>query len=305
MEPGPDLPGEEKGPADADGADRIELVGVEEDPGLERPGRAAFPEAVGPDAVDDGLDRGGIAAVALEDPLGQVRAAPAVADPAVGPVLLLAADVVEEGGELEDAEVGLFLSPDPQAEPVDALRVVPVVAAPGAAEERPGLFPDAGDEGRGDGGGHSSIIWTTRPSLSLGSNQVDLGGMTLPASATEKSWSIVVGKKEKATRNWPETDLLLELAGAADAADEIDPLVGPGIGDAEDGRQEVVLEDRDVEGADGIGRVERAGLGLEAVPAAVEEHGVLPAPRRGLRAVGADVEPLADPGQEGRRRRAR
>ena len=38
-----------------------------------------------------------------------------------------------------------------------------------------------------------------RPERSLGSNQVDLGGMTSPASATAISSSSEVGNREKAT----------------------------------------------------------------------------------------------------------
>ena len=73
---------------------------------------------------------------------GQGRAAPAMADLPVRAVLLAAADVVEQGGEREDAEIGLLLAPDPQGQPEDALGVVPVVAAPGAAEEGAGLLAD-------------------------------------------------------------------------------------------------------------------------------------------------------------------
>src|SRR4030042_665684 len=83
---------------------------------------------------------------------------------------------VGEGGGLEDAEVGFFLAADPQAEPIDAFGVVPVVTAPGAPEEGPGFLPDLGDEGRGGGGRPSSVMWTPSPSFSFGSNQVDLGG---------------------------------------------------------------------------------------------------------------------------------
>ncbi len=38
-----------------------------------------------------------------------------------------------------------------------------------------------------------SSTWLTKPSASLGSNQVDLGGMTSPASATDINASMLVG----------------------------------------------------------------------------------------------------------------
>src|SRR5204863_4100244 len=48
---------------------------------------------------------------------------------------------------------------------------------------------------------------------------------------------------------------VLQLARAARAADEVDALVGADVGDLQDRREQLVLEDADVECADRIGRV--------------------------------------------------
>ena len=52
-------------------------------------------------------------------------------------------------------------------------------------------------------------------------------------------------------------DERLERGGAPGAADEIDTLVGPDVGDPQHGLQQPILEDADVERADGIGRGRR------------------------------------------------
>jgi hypothetical protein len=72
-----------------------------------------------------------------------------MADAAVRSVLFGPTDVVEDGGQLQDAQVGLFLAADPEAEAEDALGVVPVVAAPGVPEAALGLPPDAVEQGFG------------------------------------------------------------------------------------------------------------------------------------------------------------
>jgi len=50
-----------------------------------------------------------------------------------------------------------------------------------------------------------SILYKKNPDFNLGSNQVDLGGITCPASATLNKASIGVGYKEKATFHLPES----------------------------------------------------------------------------------------------------
>ena len=83
---------------------------------------------------------------------------------------------------------------------------------------------------------------------------------------------MLVARREKATANLPLSDLLLQFGRAADAADEIDALVGARVVDAEHGREQVVLQDGDVERSDGVGRVEAAGLGAQAVPLLLEGY---------------------------------
>lgn len=43
------------------------------------------------------------------------------------------------------------------------------------------------------------MVWIKSPLRSLGSNQVDLGGMISPASATRKRSAMVTGYREKAS----------------------------------------------------------------------------------------------------------
>ena len=50
-----------------------------------------------------------------------------------------------------------------------------------------------------------SITWDTSPSASLGSNQVDFGGITSLLSATAINWSMRVGCSAKATAISPES----------------------------------------------------------------------------------------------------
>src|SRR6266446_6982717 len=65
-------------------------------------------------------------------------------------------------------------------------------------------------------------------------------------------------------------DAGLELAGAPQATDEVDPLVRPWIADPEHGREHALLQEGDVERAEDVPAVDR-GLGqLEQAPAALE-----------------------------------
>ena len=75
----------------------------------------------------------------------------------------------------------------------------------------------------------------SRPSRSLGSNHVDLGGMIPPASDTRIRSSTDTGKRENATANLPESTSSFEFPRAADPADEVDPLVGAYVFDAKHG----------------------------------------------------------------------
>jgi hypothetical protein len=73
---------------------------------------------------------------------GQDRAFFGVAGPAVQQVLFLPADIVEQCGEPEDVEVSLLFAADAEAKPVNPLRMIPVVAPPGAAEKPLGFLPN-------------------------------------------------------------------------------------------------------------------------------------------------------------------
>ena len=69
---------------------------------------------------------------------------------------------------------------------------------------------------------------------------------------------------------------LLEFLEAPDAADEVDAGVCAGVGDLEDRGDEVVLQDRDVQGRDRVALVERAVTGDEPVPLPVIVHADVP-----------------------------
>ena len=71
--------------------------------------------------------------------------------------------------------------------------------------------------------------------------------MISPASAMPIRSSTLTGNIENATAALPLVDELLEFGGAADAADEVDPLVGAHVGDLQDRVQQVILQDADVE----------------------------------------------------------
>ncbi len=83
--------------------------------------------------------------------------------------------------------------------------------------------------------------------------------MIAPASETRIRSATLTGYSENATAAFPDVDELLERTRAARAADEIDALVGAHVGDVQHGRQQLLLQDADVERADGIG-----GIGCRA-----------------------------------------
>src|SRR4030043_1882662 len=115
MKPGSHLAGKKERSPDADGADRIQLVGVKQDPSFQGVRNKPSPVAVGLDAADNPGDPFGSDPVLPQNLIGQDRAFLGVTGPAVRQVLLLPADVVEQCGELEDVEVGLFLAADAEA----------------------------------------------------------------------------------------------------------------------------------------------------------------------------------------------
>jgi hypothetical protein len=99
---GANLAGEEKSPADTDGPDGIEFVGVEQNSGFKGCGLCRSTKAVGTDAVADGFNIGfGIGEISEQGgcefgtPLGMANLPLALA-------LFLAADIVQKGGGSED-----------------------------------------------------------------------------------------------------------------------------------------------------------------------------------------------------------
>ncbi len=113
VEPRPDFSGEEKSAANAHRADRVQFVGVEEDAGFQRFAADGFPETVGGDAVDDSIDDLGIEPALLQNGLGFAGPGFGVAGLPDSPVLFRPADVVEQGGQTQDVQVGFFLPADP------------------------------------------------------------------------------------------------------------------------------------------------------------------------------------------------
>ena len=91
----------------------------------------------------------------------------------------------------------------------------------------------------------------SRPSRSFGSNHVDLGGIISPASAI-RIRSPTVGEEGKGDGRIPLIYQPFELAGAANATDKIEPLVGPRIRDLEQRGEHLLLEKADIERDAGI-----------------------------------------------------
>ena len=110
--------------------------------------------------------------------------------------------------------------------------------------------------------GNAQKRWTKRPERSFGSNQVDFGGIVAPASAIAMTSEICVGIHREGDRAAPRAHALLQLARAANPADEVDAGIRARIADAEDRPEEAVLEDRDVEGGDGIRFLRPARVGV-------------------------------------------
>ena len=76
--------------------------------------------------------------------------------------------------------------------------------------------------------------------------------MISPASETAIRSATLTGIQRERDRRLAGVDQPLELAGAARAADEIDPLVGADVGDLQHRRQQPLLQHADVERRDRI-----------------------------------------------------
>ncbi len=133
-----------------------------------------------------------------------------------------------------------------------------------------------------------SSTWLTMPSASLGSNQVDFGGMISAGVRDRHQVGHLRRVEREGRRHLAGRDPPLQPFQAAAAADEIDALVGALIGDAEQRLEHVARQQRDRQPADRIVCGHELGIERQPVPAAGEEHAELA--RRG-RAAPADPTP--------------
>ncbi len=121
--------------------------------------------------------------------------------------------------------------------------------------------------------------------------------MTMPLSATVKSWSTVRREHGEGDPDWPLRTLLSSSPVPRMPPTKSIRLSVRGSAIAEDRGQEVFLEDRDVEGGDRVGRVVRAGARLRARTTPVEEHAEFPAFTGALWSAGRRTK-FRRPGQE-------
>lgn len=134
VKPGADFAREQKGSGHADGADRIQLVRIEQYPGLCRSGRLVAAEAVAADAMQD-----------IRLPLlsqrksrhnrsRQFRPLLGMAYRTGAVILVAAADVMQESGRSENIHVGPLDLPDMLAEAQDPQCMVPCMTGPRSAK---------------------------------------------------------------------------------------------------------------------------------------------------------------------------
>jgi len=134
MQPGSDLAGKEKGPADADGADGVQLVRVKKDLGFQGFRNFLIAVAVRFDAVDDCVLHFLGKFQPLENGAGHLRPLGGMADLASGEHFVAAADVVKQGRGAQDVQAGVHQAADVERQVVDPFGVVrPVAAAFGLA----------------------------------------------------------------------------------------------------------------------------------------------------------------------------
>ena len=137
VQPGPHLAGKQKGPAYTHGSDGIEFVGVEQDPGLERPGSFPVPaESMGRNAVDDPFDGLLTVTMLLENAPCTFGARHGMADLPARCLLLRSAYVVEVSSEPENLEIRALCAADVPAKVPDTVRVIPTVTARVGCEQR-------------------------------------------------------------------------------------------------------------------------------------------------------------------------
>lgn len=124
----PRLTGEEEGAPHAHRADRIELVGVEEDPCLDGIGSAVFAKTMMLDAVDDPIDEIYVDPIAAKEDARHSSSLLGMADRPEREILPMPADVVQQRGDGQDLQIGLLLSSNMERQRQNALGVVPAVA---------------------------------------------------------------------------------------------------------------------------------------------------------------------------------
>lgn len=129
VQPGSDLTGKEKGPADADGADGVQFVCIKKDLCFQGFRDFVVAVAVRFDAVDDGILHLLGKLQALENGAGHLRALGGVADFSPGEHFVAAADVVEQGRGAQDIQSGIHQPADVERQVVDPFGVVRAVAA--------------------------------------------------------------------------------------------------------------------------------------------------------------------------------
>ena len=143
----------------------------------------------------------------------------------------------------------------------------------------------------------AQITWISNPSRSLGSNHVDLGGMISPASDTAIRSATLTGIERERDRRLARIDQPLELAGAARAADEIDPLVGAHVGDLQHRREQPLLQHADVERRRSRSDASGATRGRSVCQPPWKYIAMSPRPA-GVGGPGSDIESLAHRSQE-------
>jgi hypothetical protein len=148
VDPRPDAPGEVEGPADPDGAHGVELVGVVDHPRFRSPGPdpSTAPEAMGPHARGDVPDKRLVGEPRSAEEDGRLaRAGPGMTDRPRLLVLPGPADVVQEGGALDNRRIGVRRPRKTTRRPDDANCVVPVMTARIRRQDAPDVLPEAED----------------------------------------------------------------------------------------------------------------------------------------------------------------
>ena len=133
--------------------------------------------------------------------------------------------------------------------------------------------------------------WINKPSLSLGSNHVDFGGMISPASETAMRSSILTGNSENATAAAPESTSRSRYWVPRAPPTKSIRVIRANVADLQNRFQQLLLQDAHVERTDRIGRIRPRRVD-EASATVFEIHRDFAATGRRRRAR-RDIEPLA------------